>query len=157
MKGSLYYYIRSKEDILFVVLNEAHKAGLERMTSAAQVEGTALDRLRAMIIAHIRSIADNVISTAVFLNEMKSLPQESQDKILGGAVNYPKMFEQVLREGMEEGTIRQDLDPKLTATIVLGSLNSTHRWLHPERHGNLRKVQDHFTRILISGLASDGN
>lgn len=154
MKGSLYYYIRSKEDILFVVLNTTHQAGLENMVQMAGMGGTALDRLRNMIVGHIQYIGDNLIRTAVFLNEMKSLPQEAQDRILGGEVSYPKLFENVLREGLEEGTIKGDLDPRLTATIVLGSLNSTYRWLHPERAGNTQKVADYFSRILITGLKS---
>jgi len=155
MKGSLYYYIRSKEDILFVVLNETHQSGLNNMVRMAAVEGTALDRLRSMIYGHICYIGENLIGTAVFLNEMKSLPKESQDKILRGDVSYPKLFEKVLREGLEDGTIKSGLDPALTATIVLGSLNSTYRWLHPERPGNIQQVADYFARILISGLESD--
>jgi len=155
MKGSLYYYIRSKEDILFAVLQNIHEIGLANVTSLAGQGGTAIERLRRVIRGHILFIAEHLVDTTIFLHEMKALPADRQKEILGGTTSYPKLFRQLIAEGQEEGSIRGALDTELTATIVLGSLNSTYRWMRAGDVEAAERIAAHFGEILISGLIAE--
>lgn len=155
MKGSLYYYIRSKEDILFAVLHNIHEMGLANVTSLAAEGGTAVERLRRVIRGHILFIAEHLVDTTIFLHEMKALPADRQREILGGATSYPKLFRQLIAEGQAEGGIRRSLDTELTATIVLGSLNSTYRWMRAGDMEAAERIGAHFGEILISGLVAE--
>jgi len=152
MKGSLYYYIRSKEDILFALLNNIHQAGIANVAELAASKGTALDRLKRVIVGHIAFIGANLTETAIFLQEMKALPQERQREILGGDISYPRIFRQLLIDGQADGSIRSTIDPDLTATMVLGSLNSTFRWIRPGDANSARRIGEHFADIFASGL-----
>jgi AcrR family transcriptional regulator len=49
LKGSLYYYIKSKDDLLYTVISEVHRADLATIESLAAAEGSALQRLRGVI------------------------------------------------------------------------------------------------------------
>ncbi len=152
MKGSLYYYIRSKEDILFALLNNIHQAGITNVAELAGGKGTALERLKRVIIGHVGFIGEHLVDTAVFLQEMKALPAERQQQILGGEISYPGIFRKLLNEGQSDGSIRASLDANLTATIVLGSLNSTFRWIRPGDPESARRIGEHFADIFVSGL-----
>lgn len=152
MKGSLYYYIRSKEDILFAVLQNIHQVGLANVTSLAAEGGTAIERLQRVIRGHILFIAQHLVDTTIFLHEMKALPADRQQEILGGAISYPKVFRQLIAEGQAEGSIRASLNTELSATIVLGSLNSTYRWMRAGDLEAAERIGAHFAEILVSGL-----
>jgi TetR/AcrR family transcriptional regulator, cholesterol catabolism regulator len=152
MKGSLYYYIRSKEDILFALLNNIHQAGIANVAELAASKGTALQRLKRVIVGHIAFIGENLTDTAIFLQEMKALPPERQREILGGDVSYPRIFRQLLADGQADGSIRKSIDADLTATIVLGSLNSTFRWIRQGDAASARRIGEHFADIFASGL-----
>ena len=53
LKGSLYYYIQSKEDLLYDVIKTVHEEGLANIESLAAGDGDAVERLRHVIIGHI--------------------------------------------------------------------------------------------------------
>ena len=74
LKGSLYYYIQSKEDLLFEVISEVHREGYAVVRAAAASEGDPLDRLERTIRAHVEHACRNLVPTAVFLHELEALP-----------------------------------------------------------------------------------
>ena len=78
LKGSLYYYIQSKEDLLFDVIKAVHEEGLANIESLAAGEGNPLERLRDVIIGHIEHECRNLTKTAVFLHELQALSPARQ-------------------------------------------------------------------------------
>lgn len=155
MKGSLYYYIRSKDDILFALLNDIHEAGVRNVSELASGPGNALERLQRVIEGHIAFIGKNLVATAIFLQEMKTLSPERQKEILGSDMSYPGLFRKLLHDGQKDGSILSSVDPDLTATIVLGSLNSTYRWIKPDDASSAKRIGEHFSQIFVHGLRTD--
>lgn len=152
MKGSLYYYIRSKEDILFVLLSRAYGEGLENALALSRRDGTALERLQGLIIGHVEFIGAHVRETAIFLRDLKCLPEERQQEIIGGDITYIGIFRDLLREGQRDGSIRMTIDTDMTATLILGSLNSVFRWVPHADPKAAHVIGTHFAEIFASGL-----
>ena len=152
MKGSLYYYIRSKEDILFVLLSRAYQEGLQNALGYAQGEGDALHRLQRLIVGHVEFVGAHVTETAIFLSDFKSLPEARQQEIIGGAITFPGIFRDLLLEGQRDGSIRATIDADLTATMILGSLNSVFRWIPQSDPKAAHVIGTHFAEIFASGL-----
>ena len=50
LKGSLYYYIQSKEDLLFDVISTVHQDGMAALQARTEVVGEPLDRLENAIV-----------------------------------------------------------------------------------------------------------
>ena len=71
LKGSLYYYIQSKEDLLFEVISEVHREGYAVVSGAASSEGDPLERLERTIRAHVEHACRHLVPTAVFLHELE--------------------------------------------------------------------------------------
>src|SRR6202012_1697518 len=92
LKGSLYYYIQSKEDLLYDVIRTVHSEGLANIESLASAEVDALERLRHVIIGHIDHECRNLTKTAVFLHEMQALSPERQGGVIADGAAHPPVF-----------------------------------------------------------------
>ncbi len=152
LKGSIYYYIKTKPDLRDALLLEVHKEGLARIQALAATPGNALDKLEAMIRGHMRYISENLEKTSVYLMELKSVEKK------GGLLDkkeYRNVFCEVIREGQKEGTLLADLNPEMTAQAMLGAINSFYQWYRPRRGRHVDPIVDHFVAVLLRGHSSD--
>ena len=81
LKGSVYYYIRTKEDLMFEVISTVHREGLAVVQDRADSEGDPLQRLENVIAGHVEHTCRNLVSTAVFLHELSVLPLERRREV----------------------------------------------------------------------------
>ena len=73
LKGSLYYYITSKEDLLFEIIQGVHEEALKNLDRTAAIEGDALQKIRAFVVIHVTHNALNLVKMAVFFQDFRSL------------------------------------------------------------------------------------
>jgi len=152
LKGSLYYYIKTKDDLLCHLLSSAHKQGLQNIESIAAGPGNAIERLAAMIRRHVQYVCTDRDRTAVYLHERKRLSPEQRAQHLGDEHAYRHYFQAVLADGQAEGLVRQDIDIKLTALCLLSSLNSTYQWYKPSGEFAAVAVGETFVTGWLGGI-----
>ena len=75
-KGSLYYYIESKEDLLREVLEQATSILGAQIDEVYAADLTAAEKLRIALENHGRAIMDHLNLVTVYLQEYRSLPPE---------------------------------------------------------------------------------
>ena len=73
LKGSLYYYIDSKEDFLFEIIKEQHDGALAALERVRQSEGDALVRMAALIETHVDFFTSNLAAAVIYFREFRSL------------------------------------------------------------------------------------
>ena len=152
LKGSIYYYIDSKEDLLGAVIEQVHTAGITNIHELSQTEGNALERLRRVIMGHIDFVCSDVVATTVFLHELGSLSEERRNAILGDRHTYQKVFRGLVVEGKKEGIIREDVDAKLAALSILGSINWIYRWYRKGGEFTVAALREQFADLNIRAL-----
>src|SRR4030088_551773 len=59
LKGSLYYYVESKDQLLFEIVRRVRVVPPPRLEEAAAAEGKAVDRLHGAIVAHVVHLTKN--------------------------------------------------------------------------------------------------
>jgi len=155
LKGSLYYYIQSKEDLLFDVISSVHKQGLEVVRGKADVPGGPLDKLESVILGHVEHTCRNLVPTAVFLHELSALPTERRQEILGTEHAYQGVFRDLVERGQAAGEVRADLDPRLAALSILGSTNWVYRWFRPGGTFTPEQIGAEMAEMAIRGIATD--
>jgi len=155
LKGSLYYYIQSKEDLLFDVFSSVHKQGLEVVRGKADVPGGPLDKLESVILGHVEHTCRNLVPTAVFLHELSALPTERRQEILGTEHAYQGVFRDLVERGQAAGEVRADLDPRLAALSILGSTNWVYRWFRPGGTFTPEQIGAEMAEMAIRGIATD--
>jgi len=155
LKGSLYYYIQTKEDLLYAIVSEVFETGLSNIERLAAGEGSALERLRNVIIGHIEHECANLAGTAVLLHEFGSLPEARRIEVIGEGHAYRATLIDLLESGQKEGVIRSDLDPKLASLSILGSVNWAYRWYEPHGEYTPREIGVQFADLIIRGLPAE--
>ena len=156
LKGSLYYYIQSKEDLLYDVIKAVHEEGLANIESLAAGEGDPLERLRGVIIGHIEHECRNLTKTAVFLHELQALSPERQAEIIGDEHAYRRVFVDLLEAGQQAGLIRAEVNPKLAALSILGSVNWVYRWFRTGGEFTAHQIGEQFADLAARGAGRPG-
>lgn len=155
LKGSLYYYIQSKEDLLFDVISAVHRTGLDVVQARAAAPGTALERLENVIVGHVEHTCRNLVPTAVFLHELSALPEARRREVLGSEHAYQAVFRGLIEQAQEAGLARADLDPRLAALSMLGSTNWVYRWYRPGGAFRPEQIAAELAEAAIRGIATE--
>ena len=152
-RGSIYYYLSTKEDLLYELIEQRYTSGRELLDALGQRDGDALSRLRWLLEEHIRTVAENRIPSALALNEARSLSPERCASILEENDAYEHAVTALIEEGRDAGVIRDDIDPRLAAMALLGAANWLHRWYDERRGAAPAEVGRQFAAVFMRGLA----
>jgi TetR/AcrR family transcriptional regulator, cholesterol catabolism regulator len=154
LKGSLYYYIQSKEDLLFDVISSVHLDWLALIRSRAEAPGDPLQRLRGAIRAHVEHTCRNLVPSAVFLRELSSLSPQRRREVLGSDHTYQGVFRDLIVEAQKEGLARTEVDPRLAALALLGAMNWVTRWFRPDGSSSAEQIAEQLADTTIRGIAT---
>jgi AcrR family transcriptional regulator len=150
-KGSLYYHIRSKEDLLFAVHDRLIDELAENTRRAlAQADGVA-EQLRAALQAAMRLIAEHQQEVTVFLHERHIFNSQRWATIRAKRRHYEESVSGVLKAGMADGTFRQ-LPVPLATIGVLGMVNWGYQWFHRDGPYTADEIADVFADLVLGGL-----
>ncbi len=130
--SSLYSHVSSKQDLLVEVVEEGARLFEQSAEKALATEGTAADRLDALIAGHVAVVIDNIDVARTFLNEARMLDSAQRARIVDARDHYEEAFRSVIREGIEDCSFSKDTDPKTASIFILSILNALERWYQPE-------------------------
>jgi AcrR family transcriptional regulator len=155
LKGSLYYYIDSKEDFLYEIIKENHDGALAALESVNSVEGDALVKLAALVDVHVDYFTRNFTRSAIFFKEFRSLSAERQREITAEGDAYLDVVRQLLRDGQRSGVVDPNVDVRTASIGIVGMLNSLVQWYRADGLHSPRKIAREFAGMVITGLASE--
>lgn len=152
LKGSLYYYIKSKDDLLFSVIQEVHEGGLANLESGMNADGSALDNIHVFVTRHATYNAANLVKMTVFFHDFRSLSDERRREIVEERDIYDRHLRGLIKAGQEEGSVRADVDPKLAAFWILGGMNWMYQWYRPSGTQPLEVIANEFADLAVNSL-----
>lgn len=153
LKGSLYHYIKTKEDLLFHVLLEIHN---ERYDVHVDPSSPAIEQIEAYVQTHIRSNIERLSKGSLFYINIGALSPSRQAVVLEKRRSYDTALRALILEGQADGSVRPDVDEKLAAIAILTALNAIHLWYDPARGDNRDAVAEAFSDLFVSGLKPRG-
>jgi AcrR family transcriptional regulator len=154
LKGSLYHYIRSKDDLLYEVIVSVFNGGLANLRELAGAGTDPATRLRAIVRGHILYLIENITETTVFLHEFAQLSEARRASI--DSHEYAAILTAQITDAQRAGAVKPDVDPHLAALAVMGSMNWIYRWYKPGGNRSPEEIADSFAEILTSGLFVNG-
>jgi AcrR family transcriptional regulator len=152
LKGSLYYYIRSKEELLYLVvrdpIRQAYKALEEIVTSEAPVKV----KIAQAIGNHMTVFHQHYPHIAVYLHDYHHLMQQLEKNTIETPRHYQQLWATLLEQGVATGEVRSDLDIKVTGYAILGMCNWIYRWYNPQGTLSAEEIAGIFTTLVLEGL-----
>lgn len=155
LKGSLYHYIDTKEDLLFAIVGRmASAAGhLVELAETGLHEETVLPTMSEIIRRHVMMEAENPVESTVFFRDGRHLKGQRRAEVLSGATRYEVSWRALLEHGQRLGEIRDDLDPQIAAAGILGMLNSIHIWyLSDRQRATTEQIASVYAGIILGGV-----
>jgi AcrR family transcriptional regulator len=150
-KRTLYRHVGSKENLLLAIHEDFINRGLRGWQEIQAAGGSATERLRRLIVAHVNTVADELPSIRIFFEEMKHLSVENQARIIARRNEYEVILTDTLREGMETGEFRVS-DLRITPLALLGSLTEIYRWYQPDGPLGRNELCEFMAKFVMEGL-----
>ncbi|PWN04287.1 TetR family transcriptional regulator [Nocardioides silvaticus] len=120
-KATLYYYFAGKEEILAFLLQETLQQMADEVAIAVQAPDSAAARLAAVVRAQLRVMADQ---PSVCRALIENLGHAGRIPELASSVTeaYYTPVQQLLDEGVRDGSLRATEDPSTTAMVLFGAV-----------------------------------
>jgi len=130
LKGSLYHYIRSKEELLARLFEGLLEDTVRELEAIVARGGSADARLGAMVRAYAAAVMANHDAVGLYLRESRSLPAPELAKLGARRRRMRALFTEVIAEGARSGAFAVS-DAKIAALTILGSCNWLYEWYRP--------------------------
>ncbi|MEX1134716.1 MAG: TetR/AcrR family transcriptional regulator [Acidimicrobiia bacterium] len=155
VKGTLYYHIGSKTQLLYQIHQHVTEEGSRRWEEILEgADGRETpDVIEEMIIAHCEIMHEYRAWVAVFSEEVKHLPPEYARQVRRSRAAYQEQLRRVLQRGMAEGDLVPG-DSRTAALILMGTLNSMYRWYSPKGRLSARRIGEVIASIALDGISA---
>jgi AcrR family transcriptional regulator len=126
-KGTIYEYFRSKEDLFFAVFEWLFReTRAEARVGIGAVGGSTAERLESLSDSLMRiwtEIEDFFTLTMEFWAASSSshLRQQFKEAFRNGYAEFRTLVSNLIREGVERGEFRRDVDPDAVGAALVGA------------------------------------
>lgn len=149
--AALYYYVRSKEELVYRCYQRALDLGEEALREADAEHGTGLDKVLHYIERQL-SILCGPEGPVAILSEIPSLKSNHRELLLTRARAASRRLASFIKTGINDGSIRP-CDPELACATIMGALNWVPKWYHPGGHrSSLDQIKSTFLDLFGGGL-----
>ncbi len=155
LKGSLYYYIDSKEDLLFAVLSETYDLARAQIDRVEALEGLGpLEKLAEYIEAHVNFIAEHTTKIAIYYSDFELVGEERKPRLIEQRKQFERYITELITQAQRAGEVAEEVDAKIAAYLILGSMNWAYTWYRPEGRVSPRKLGKLAADLALNGLRS---
>ena len=147
--AALYYYVRNKEELVYLCYVRAADIGREALDRAWSDGENGMDVILRYLRYHIDMMVGERGPIAI-MSEIPSLKPDHRDEVLDLSRQHSKNFEAVLETGIKDGSVAP-CNVRMTGNAIMGSINWIPKWFHGDPD-LARKLAREFPEILARGL-----
>lgn len=153
-KAALYHHFQNKEAIYRAISVGGMELLYETVLQAVEAAGDCpRERLQAYMKAsagHFERNRDNwLVNSALFWG--RQVPS-GRVAVISIRDTYEALLKQLIREGMEAGLFRPELDVSLSSKFLLSSLNQLPRWHQSKGEKTAVEVIEVFVDLFLRGV-----
>ena len=155
--GLVYHYFGSKEEVLQTIFRDTWEQMLARIREVEESDDDAPEKVRKVTALLLRTWRRDPDLVRVLVREVTRSPEQLQQQIeeIGHAYDA---LERIVASGQASGDFREDLDPKVAATVFYGALEETLTgWVMgqlPDGEENVERAERNVSDLLCRGLIS---
>jgi AcrR family transcriptional regulator len=147
--SSIYGHVKSKQELLFRVMERLMDEVLTRANAALKVGGEPEELVRRLVVTNI--CQPGPYETALLQSELKNLRPAHRASIARKQREYRGLWLDVLHDGNRRGIFRIK-DPKLAFLGIDGALTHIERWFKPSGRLTRMDVAEVFADWVLKSL-----
>jgi AcrR family transcriptional regulator len=156
LKGSLYHYIDSKEDLLFRLLDETHtevEAILEEVNAIPDLG--PLDRLREYTRRQVEYTSRNLAKMAIYYHDVDQLSEQRRRELYRKRRLHEKFVTGLIEDAQKRGEASADVDARIVTNCLFGSMIWVYRWYRPGGKVRPPQLADTCAEFVLRGVVGD--
>ena len=151
-KAGLYYYIRSKEDLLREIQSYGMDIFEERVLLPVQAIADPLERLKVCMERNIHLVTEEWSKeVTIILHEHETLTGAARQQINARKKRYVDFLETAFAEAAREGRIRP-VEPTVAAFSFLGMILWIYKWYRPGGRISADRLAAEMQDLFFGGL-----
>lgn len=152
LKGSLYHYISTKEDLLFRLLAGTQEGVTRILEEVAAREGLApLERLRLYVRRQVEFNLANLERVAVYYHDLDRLGDERRRELIAHRRRHEHFVVALIAEAQRAGDARPETDTQVLARCAFATIVWTYKWYRPGRDAS-EQIAESCADFVINGL-----
>ncbi len=157
-RGAIYWHFGSKAELYNTLIREYSDRGNVIIQQAASEGGTLLEILRRVFVRQLQAIEDNsdlraLMELYLFKTGLVPELEEGRKQQIESGIGLIEMVASIMAQGVEQGLLRSDMEPKEMARAYLAFQNGvTQLWLTAPDQFSLKASAESFGEILMTGL-----
>ncbi|HEY7491280.1 MAG TPA: TetR/AcrR family transcriptional regulator [Candidatus Tectomicrobia bacterium] len=151
-QASLYYYVSSKEELLYLVVRQPIMQLYAQVEEIVKANVPVRYKIERCLQVHLAAFDDNYPHMFVFVQELPNVVQALQDKLHDLPRRYQRLWEDIVRQGMTTGELRTDLDVATTTLMMLGMCNWMYRWYRKGGRLDTAALARQYASAILDGI-----
>lgn len=153
LKGSLYHYISSKEQLLFRIMSESHVQADRIMRSAEESSDDPLEQLRHYLSEMTLWYLQNIDRVTIYFNEGRWLTGDRLEEVRRDRREFDSFLRSLIEKARDQHRVRPDVDARLAGQLILGALNSVSSWYRPDGLYSPQEIAQMLTDLMLASVA----
>ena len=151
-KAGLYYYIRSKEELLLEIMSYGMDIFEERVLLQVLSIADPVERLKACMEKNIFLVTEGWSKeVTIILHEHETLTGAARAQINARKKRYVHFLESSFEEAIREGRIRK-VEPRVAAFSFLGQVLWIYKWFRPDGKIPAEQLAREMQDLFFGGL-----
>jgi AcrR family transcriptional regulator len=130
-KASLYYYVRSKDDLLARVIYRASQRLRDLAETVSRDADDPARSLKQLIENHCRTILDHPDEFGTVIFQRRHISETISSEISGRERVYADTLKNLVEKGIDTGAFRP-MDTSVVTQTILDAVNGILRWYRPD-------------------------
>jgi AcrR family transcriptional regulator len=149
--AGLYYYVRSKEELLYLIQYHAFDALVQRYKKEGAELSDPTERLRLLIRNHLDRFLANMAELIVCSREIDRLVGDLRKGIESKQREYFGLAHEIFAELVaQQGA--GSVDPRMAALAMFGSINWVHTWYRPTSGPAPEQMAEEMVQLFLRGV-----
>lgn len=153
LKGSLYHYIGSKEELLYVIFDEAHREAEALMAATSSMDAPATEKLRYYVKHLVLNALGNLDRTSLYFRDWRHLTGDKLDALIKQRKQYEAFARGLVNDVFQESGIEPNMKPKYVSFFVLGGINWLADWYRPGGTDSASSVAESYAQLVLGTLS----
>ncbi len=150
-KGTLYYHISSKEELLYRSMVRAITRSCALLSQIVETNLNAREKLRRAMLHHIEYTVKHKAELSILIEDFKHLSKKYAASVSDEMRRYEMLFQQIIDEGVSSGEFNE-VNSKIAAYGILGMCNWIYRWLSDKGTTTTEQVASLFCDMILIGI-----